>query len=45
MEGGVTAARIAFAGTPAFAVPALEAIVAAGAHVPLVLTQPDRPAG
>jgi methionyl-tRNA formyltransferase len=38
-------ARIAFAGTPAFAVPALRAIVAAGARVPLVLTQPDRPAG
>jgi methionyl-tRNA formyltransferase len=38
-------ARIAFAGTPAFAVPALKALVAAGATVPLVLTQPDRPAG
>jgi methionyl-tRNA formyltransferase len=38
-------ARIAFAGTPEFAVPALEALVASGAHVPLVLTQPDRPAG
>jgi methionyl-tRNA formyltransferase len=38
-------ARIAFAGTPAFAVPSLRAIVATGASVPLVLTQPDRPAG
>jgi methionyl-tRNA formyltransferase len=38
-------ARIAFAGTPGFAVPTLKAIVATGAHVPLVLTQPDRPAG
>jgi methionyl-tRNA formyltransferase len=38
-------ARIAFAGTPNFAVPALKAIVATGARVPLVLTQPDRPAG
>jgi methionyl-tRNA formyltransferase len=38
-------ARIAFAGTPQFAVPTLEAIVATGARVPLVLTQPDRPAG
>jgi methionyl-tRNA formyltransferase len=38
-------ARIAFAGTPEFAVPALEALVASGAEVPLVLTQPDRPAG
>jgi methionyl-tRNA formyltransferase len=38
-------ARIAFAGTPEFAVPALEALVAFGADVPVVLTQPDRPAG
>jgi methionyl-tRNA formyltransferase len=41
----LTDARIAFAGTPAFAAPALEALVAARAQVPLVLTQPDRPAG
>jgi len=38
-------ARIAFAGTPQFAVPTLEALVASGAAVDLVLTQPDRPAG
>jgi methionyl-tRNA formyltransferase len=38
-------ARIAFAGTPEFAVPTLRALVATGAAVPLVLTQPDRPAG
>ncbi len=38
-------ARIAFAGTPDFAVPTLRALVATGAIVPLVLTQPDRPAG
>lgn len=37
--------RVAFAGTPAFAAAALDAIVAAGHEVPLVLTQPDRPAG
>lgn len=37
--------RVVFAGTPPFAVPALEALLAAGHHVPLVLTQPDRPAG
>jgi methionyl-tRNA formyltransferase len=37
-------ARIAFAGTPEFAVPSLRALVAASS-VPLVLTQPDRPAG
>ena len=37
--------RVAFAGTPEFAACALEAILAAGYDVPLVLTQPDRPAG
>lgn len=37
--------RVVFAGTSAFAVPALEAVIAAGHPVPLVLTQPDRPAG
>lgn len=38
-------ASIAFAGTPEFAVPTLRALVATGARVPFVLTQPDRPAG
>ena len=37
--------RVAFAGTPAVAASALAAIHAAGHGVPLVLTQPDRPAG
>ncbi len=37
--------RVAFAGTPEFAAQALEAILAAGYTVPVVLTQPDRPAG
>ena len=37
--------RVAFAGTPEFASTALAAIHAAGYSVPLVLTQPDRPAG
>ncbi len=37
--------RVVFAGTPEFAARALEAIAAAGFAVPLVLTQPDRPAG
>lgn len=37
--------RVAFAGTPEFAAQALEAILRAGHTVPLVLTQPDRPAG
>jgi methionyl-tRNA formyltransferase len=37
--------RIAFAGTPAFAAAALQALVDAHFDVALVLTQPDRPAG
>ena len=37
--------RIAFAGTPAFAAVSLQALLDAGFEVPLVLTQPDRPAG
>ncbi len=37
--------RIVFAGTPDFAVPALEAIAAAGHEVAAVITRPDRPAG
>ncbi|REE20698.1 methionyl-tRNA formyltransferase [Paraburkholderia sp. BL27I4N3] len=37
--------RVIFAGTPEFAAAALAAIHRAGFHVPLVLTQPDRPAG
>jgi methionyl-tRNA formyltransferase len=36
---------IVFAGTPAFAVPALAALHAAGHQVRAVYTQPDRPAG
>ncbi|RKP49469.1 methionyl-tRNA formyltransferase [Trinickia fusca] len=37
--------RVIFAGTPEFAAAALAAIDAAGFPIPLVLTQPDRPAG
>lgn len=37
--------RIIFAGTPEFAATALKALIAAGHEFPLVLTQPDRPAG
>lgn len=37
--------NVIFAGTPAFAARALSAIIDAGFHVPLVLTQPDRPSG
>lgn len=37
--------NVIFAGTPVFAARALEAIIAAGFNVTLVLTQPDRPSG
>ena len=37
--------RVGFAGTPAFAEQALQAILNAGFEVPVVLTQPDRPSG
>ncbi len=37
--------KLVFCGTPAFAVPTLQAILAAGHEVPLVLSQPDRAAG
>ena len=36
---------LVFCGTPRFAVPTLEKLVAAGHSVPLVVTQPDRPRG
>jgi methionyl-tRNA formyltransferase len=38
-------ARVLFAGTPAFALASLEALVEAGIRPVAVLTQPDRPAG
>ncbi|MCA1926195.1 MAG: methionyl-tRNA formyltransferase [Thiobacillus sp.] len=37
--------RLIFAGTPPFAAAALAALADAGHDIPLVLTQPDRPAG
>ena len=37
--------KLIFAGTPEFAAQALDAIIAAGHEVALVLTQPDRPSG
>lgn len=40
-----TSLRIAFAGTPDFALPALDALAAAGHAIVGVWTQPDRPAG
>ena len=37
--------KVVFAGTPEFAAVALRALIDAGFEIPLVLTQPDRPAG
>ncbi|MCS4510200.1 methionyl-tRNA formyltransferase [Xylophilus ampelinus] len=37
--------KVVFAGTPEFARVALDALHAAGLEIPLVLSQPDRPAG
>lgn len=36
---------LVFCGTPAFAVPTLEKLAAAGHRIPLVVTQPDKPRG
>jgi methionyl-tRNA formyltransferase len=40
-----TPLTLVFCGTPAFAVPTLEALLATGHRIPLVVTQPDRPVG
>lgn len=45
MKATRTPLRLVFAGTPPFAVPALDALIAAGFPPVAVLTQPDRPAG
>jgi methionyl-tRNA formyltransferase len=37
--------KLVFFGTPKFAVPTLEALMAAGHEISLVVTQPDRPVG
>jgi methionyl-tRNA formyltransferase len=37
--------KVVFAGTPEFAAVALRSLIDAGFDIPLVLTQPDRPAG
>jgi methionyl-tRNA formyltransferase len=37
--------NLVFCGTPQFAVPTLERLVAGGFRIPLVVTQPDRPKG
>jgi methionyl-tRNA formyltransferase len=45
VTGGVTPVRVAFFGTPQFAVPTLEALLASRHTVCGVVTQPDRPRG
>ena len=37
--------KLVFCGTPRFAVPTLEALIAAGNEIALVISQPDRPVG
>jgi methionyl-tRNA formyltransferase len=37
--------KLVFCGTPGFAVPTLEALIAAGHEIALVVSQPDRPVG
>ena len=44
-RGAAGKLKVVFAGTPDFAAQALEALIAAGHDIVLVLTQPDRPAG
>ncbi len=44
-SGAVTGMRLVFAGTPAVAVPALDAIAASGHELVAVVTRPDAPAG
>jgi len=45
IPSGNRALTLVFCGTPRFAVPTLDALVEAGYHVPLVVTQPDKPRG
>jgi len=45
MVGVSPSLKLVFCGTPRFAVPTLEKLLAAGFVVPLVVTQPDRPRG
>ncbi len=45
MTGAARHLKLAFCGTPQFAVPTLEALLKAGHEVGLVVSQPDRPVG
>jgi methionyl-tRNA formyltransferase len=44
-EGRAMSLRLAFMGSPAFALPPLEALIAAGHEIACVYSQPPRPAG
>jgi methionyl-tRNA formyltransferase len=45
MTGAARPLKLVFCGTPQFAVPTLEALIAAGHEIALVVSQPDRPTG
>ena len=45
MHNPTRALRVLFAGTPEFALPALQTLIDRGCEIAAVLTQPDRPAG
>ncbi len=45
MADGAAPLRLVFCGTPQFAVPTLEALIAAGHEIAPVVSQPDRPVG
>lgn len=45
MADDATPLRLVFCGTPQFAVPTLDALIAVGHEIALVVTQPDRPVG
>jgi methionyl-tRNA formyltransferase len=45
MTNAARSLKLVFCGTPQFAVPTLEALVAAGHQIALAVSQPDRPAG
>ena len=45
METSSAKLRLIFCGTPQFAVPTLEPLIAAGHEITLVVSQPDRPVG
>jgi methionyl-tRNA formyltransferase len=45
MTNAARSLKLVFCGTPQFAVPTFEALVAAGHKIALVVSQPDRPAG